>query len=105
MKYRIGDILLAFQVQSTIGIELIIERIDANMKESLELGVAMNLRVQSELTRLRQLVAAGHTEQAMSSWLEKITAQGLEARFSPLYLDPGESDYLLGWLASGVRSK
>ena len=87
------------------GIERIFNGFASHPKESLELGVSMDLRVRSELERLRQLVVAGQTPEKMESWLQRLSAMGIEASFSPVYLDSSESKYLLGWLAGGVRRK
>ena len=87
------------------GIERIINNFAINPQSSLELGVSMDLRIRSELMRLQQLIKAGQTEAAMTSWLEKVSTQGLDASFSPIYLDPVKQNYLLGWLAVGVRKK
>ncbi|MGK0438316.1 MAG: hypothetical protein ACJATK_001266 [Paracoccaceae bacterium] len=105
--YLKQDLIRSDQVsgQVFVGIERIINGFAGQPKESLELAVAMDLRVRSELTRLRQLIAAGQTADSMTSWLEEVSALGIEAAFSPLYLDPIKQDYLLGWLATGVRCK
>ncbi|MFT4635889.1 MAG: hypothetical protein ACI854_001641 [Arenicella sp.] len=105
--YLKQDIIRSEQISGQVfeGIERIIDAFPRYPKESLDLAVAMDLRVRSELIRLNQLIAAGQTEDAMSSWAKKVAILGLEATFSPLYLDPSKQDYLLAWLATGVRSK
>lgn len=105
--YLTQDLIRSEQISGQVfaGIERIVNGFASNPKESFELAVAMDLRVRSELTRLHQLIAAGQTPDSMASWLEEVTAMGIEAEFSPLYLDPVKQDYLLGWLATGVRCK
>jgi ubiquinone/menaquinone biosynthesis C-methylase UbiE len=105
--YLKQDLTRSEQISGQVfaGIERIINGFASQPKESLELAVAMDLRVRSELTRLGQLITAGQTSDSMTSWLEKVSTMGVEAEFSPLYLDPIKQDYLLGWLATGVRSK
>lgn len=105
--YLTKDFIRSEQVsgQVFVGIERIITNFPAHPKESLNLGVSMDLRVRSELTRLRQLIVAAQTESAMDSWQKEISAAGAEATFSPVYLDSGEQEYLLGWLAAGTRVK
>lgn len=87
------------------GIERIIANFATHPKQALDLGVAMDLRVRSELTRLGQLIAAGQTVEEIKAWSDKMSAIGVNAVFSPLYLDPTKQDYLLGWLVSGSRSE
>jgi len=105
--YLKQDLIRSEQIsgQVFVGIERIINGFASNPKESIELAVAMDLRVRSELTRLVQLTAAGQTSDSMTTWLETVSAMGIDAMFSPLYLDPIKQDYLLGWLATGVRCK
>jgi len=106
-KYLKQDLLRTEQIsgQVFVGIERIISGFASSTQESYELGVVMDLRVRSELARLNQLIAAGQTAEAMKAWLEQMSSLGLEAMFEPLYLDSSKQDYLLGWLAAGVRCK
>lgn len=106
-NYLKQDLIRSEQISGQVfaGIERVINGFASKPKESLELAVAMDLRVRSELTRLVQLTAAGQNSDTMTSWLEKVSAMGVEAAFSPLYFDPIKQDYLLGWLATGVRRK
>jgi hypothetical protein len=105
--YLKQDIVRSQQIsgQIFIGIERIINKFATHPRESLDLGVAMDLRVRSELARLRQLIAAGQTVDAMQAWSERMLASGVEPVISPLYLDPKKQDYLLAWLVSGSRRK
>lgn len=106
-EYLKKNLLQSKQISGQVfaGVEQIINGFATHPKESLELGVAMDIRVRSELSRLRQLISAGQTADTMASWLTKMSTLGVDASFSPLYLDSSEQDYLLGWLATGVRSK
>jgi hypothetical protein len=105
--YLKQDLIRSEQISGQVfeGIERIIEGFPRYPKESLELAVAMDIRVRSELTRLSQLIIAGQTPESMASWAEKASTLGVEATFSPLYIDPNKPDYLIAWLATGVRSK
>lgn len=106
-EYLQQDLLRTDSISGQVfaGIEHIISHFNSQPKESLELGVSIDLRVRSELIRLQQLIVAGQSLESMESWQQEISAMGLEVSFNPLYLDSSKKDYLLGWLASGVRCK
>lgn len=87
------------------GIERIIGGFSGNPNGAIELGLALDLRVRSELDRLRQLISASQSPQAMEAWLGDIADLGFTASYSPLYMDPASQGYLLAWLAFGVRRK
>lgn len=87
------------------GVETIINNWASKPKESLELGVAMDMRVRSELARLQQLIQAGQTSEQMDEWLVFMNSLGVECHYTPLYLNPNNQDYLLAWSVTGVRTK
>ncbi|RBP53293.1 class I SAM-dependent methyltransferase [Arenicella xantha] len=90
--------------QVFLGIEKIASGLQLRPKESIELGVAMNLRVRSELSRLQQLLAAGRSEDEMLAWQQGLLSDaGISASFEPIVIDRQESLYLLGWLVSGQK--
>lgn len=105
-KYLKQNLTRTEQISGQVfaGIERVISGFASHPKESYQLGVAMDLRVRSELARLQQLIEAGQTAESMKSWLEQVSANGASAIYEPLYLDSSKQDYLLGWLATGSRS-
>lgn len=105
--YLQRDLIRTKQISGQVfaGIEQIIHAASDQAEESLKLGVAMDLRVRSELARLRQLIAAGQTKREMESWLQAMSEIVSGVEFKALYLDTEKQDYLLAWLATGERRK
>lgn len=85
------------------GINRIIELFERDINQARQLASNMDFRVRAEHQRLSQMIESAQTARSLDELSVIMDQHGVSIQFEPLYVESGQSPYLLCWSIQGQK--
>jgi len=105
-EYLEGDYLRTKSISGQVfsGIEAISQKLNTNTQDAAAIAATLALRLNAERYRLLQMRKSAQSEREMKSLRNILKEQSVSVGvLRPLFVDPSNQDYILGWLFSGTK--